>query len=188
MNIPNLEQITARDPLLGEALRAIASGVENVGRQTNAPTQLQAAEKPGNIASVSVTAKDGIFHAQITDNSPVKRGLEYHLEYSTDPGFRAPIVIHNGASRDFRGKLGNQKLYWRAYSQYPTSDPSQVVYYGGAASPLPVTGGGSESGPPVPQSKGSGTAPSTGLQGGAGWGTTQARNTGPASDRQKTTL
>ena len=179
MNIPNLAGIIARDPQLGEALKAISAAMDTVALQTNANPQGQP-PKPPQVSSLVVTASDGIFHGQITDNNPVARGITYHLEASSTPNFNQPILLASGPSRDKAGiALGNQKLYFRAFSQYPTGDPSAPVYHGGSPqNPVAVAGGGTLAGPPVLTSKGSGTAPSSGTQGGAGFGFVQQRQSG----------
>jgi hypothetical protein len=72
-----------------------------------------------------------------------------------------------GASRNLYVQLGNQTLYWRAYSQYIGSLPSTPVSFG--APPIAVTGGGSSGPAPLPSS-GSGVLPGGLLRGGNGFG------------------
>lgn len=172
----NRAQIASRDPHLAEALDDILARLNTVALQTNANPE-GPAPTPPKIGSVVVTASNGMFHAQITDNSPVTRGIEYHLEASTTPGFNQPILVASGPSRDKPGiALGNGKFYFRAFSQYQTGEPNEPVYHGGsAAAPAVVAGGGSLAGPAVVGSKGSGTASTTGTQGGAGYGHVQRR-------------
>lgn len=155
ISVRHLAAIRAADPMMYETLTDIINGHDAAATQTNASSNGQTPTPP-RINALTVQAKDGIFHASITDNGQIYRGINYHLQYSTDPQFSAPITVHLGPSRDYRGHIGNQTLYWRAYSDYPTSAHSQPVYHGGAQ-PLPVAGGGSQSGPTIPAGQGSGT-------------------------------
>jgi hypothetical protein len=72
-----------------------------------------------------------------------------------------------GASRNLYVQLGNQTLYWRAYSQYIGSLPSATVSFG--APPLAVAGGGA-TGPAPQPSTGSGVFPNGVPRGGNGFG------------------
>lgn len=175
--IPHLPYIQTKDTRFAEALSAVQDAINNIASQTAASAQGPQATSPSPVA-LSVTAAQGVYDIAITDNAPIQRGVEYFLEYSLTPAFNQPIVIHLGTTRNHRVFLGNQILYWRAYSQYgAASSPSQPVYFGTQSSPTPVAGGGAITGPVPQPSKGSGTAPSTGLQGGAGYGTTPTRGT-----------
>ena len=64
-------------------------------------------------------------------------------------------------------QLGNQTLYWRAYSQYIGSNPSPPVSFG--TPPIAVAGGGSSGPAPLP-SAGSGVLPRGIVRGGNGFG------------------
>jgi hypothetical protein len=82
-----------------------------------------------------------------------------------------------GASRNLYTQLGNQTLYWRAYSQYIGSMPSAPVSFG--SPPTAVVGGGTAGPAPLP-STGSGTLPNGLVRGGNGFGiNTGARITRP---------
>jgi len=170
----NRARIVGRDPMLGEALDDVLSRVNNVAQQVNAnPTGKPPA--PPQIGALQVTGDGGGFHATITDGTPVSRGVEYHLEYSTTPTFAQPHGFSLGPWRTHRGWVGAQNLYWRAYSQYPSGQASKPVYHGSAVDPLVVNHGGASPGPPIPASTGSGTASTDGRQGGAGYGFIQQR-------------
>lgn len=161
----NRDYVFRKDPLLGEALDDVLAKVANVAAQTvAAPTGVTPA--PPQVSAVTVTAADGVFDAVISDNNPVSRGLNYFLEYSDNVGFTAPTVLDLGASRNWRGYLGNLTLYFRGYSQYPTSAPSAPTYFG---NPTTVVGGGA-AGPTPNPSAGSGTAQDNGEDGGSGFG------------------
>jgi hypothetical protein len=71
--------------------------------------------------------------------------------------------------------IGNQTLYWRAYSQYLGSDPSEPVTFGTPATA--VIGGGTAAGPALQASSGSGTA--SGSEGGSGFGVVTESVSGP---------
>jgi len=171
----NRAYLLAQDPRLAEALDDVMNAVTTVARQTNAhPTAEPAAPPP--ISALNVVAAGGIFEAALTDNAPVSRGIHYFLEYSTTPAFVQPVVVDLGTSRNWRQTLGNLTLYFRAYSQYSTSGPSAPVYFGPAAGPTPVAGGGAVSGPAPLPSAGSGTASGNGTQGASGFGKVASRS------------
>lgn len=175
--VPYLPHIITNDSRLGQALQAIQDAINNIASQTAASAAGPQGTSPSP-ASLTVTAAQGVFDIAITDNAPIQRGIEYFLEYSLTASFNQPTVIHLGTTRNHRVFLGNQILYWRAYSQYgPASAPSQPVYFGSANNPTPVAGGGTITGPAPLASNGSGTASTNGLQGGAGYGHNPTRGT-----------
>lgn len=161
----NRDYLFGVDRRMVEALDDILAALNNAARQVTAsPAGVTGA--PPQISSLDVDAADGVFDAAIADNNPVLRGINYFLEYSATVNFTAPVVIDLGASRNWRGYLGNQTLYFRAYSSYPTSPSSPAIYFG---SPTAVVGGGSAGPSPLP-SRGSGTAPDDGTDGNSGFG------------------
>ena len=172
LKIPQLAQIKGRDPYLYESLRQVVGAVNSIGLATGVDPSGSIAP-PAQIGGVSVVAANGIFDIAVTDNSPVRRGIFYFVESDTAPAFPAPHVYFLGSSRNLRLSLGNQTLYWRAYSQYPGSDPSGATSFGNP--PTAVTGGG-VAGPTQQPSAGSGTAPGTGQHGGSGFGKNLYRN------------
>jgi hypothetical protein len=93
--------------------------------------------------------------------------LFYFAESDATPGFTTPRVYFLGSSRNLYVQLGNQTLYWRAYSQYVGSSPSAPVTFGTPATA--VTGGGSSGPTPLP-SGGSGTLANGTVVGGNGFG------------------
>jgi hypothetical protein len=175
LKIGQLAQIKSDSPYVYEALTQIVNGVNAVGRATGVdPSGSIAAPSP--IGGLSVTAADGIFDIAITDNSSINRGIFYFAEYDTTPSFSHPYVHFLGSSRNLRLSIGNQTLYWRAYSQYLGSEPSAPVTFGTPATA--VTGGGAAAGPQLQSSSGSGTA--TGTQGGSGFGQSAVSESGPS--------
>jgi len=168
LNIPQLAQIKGRDPYLYETLRQVVGAVNSLGRATGVDPS-GSISPPDSIGALSVVAGDGIFDVAITDNSAVHRGIFYFAEFDSSPNFTAPRVQFMGSSRNLRLSLGNQTLYWRAYSQYLGSTPSAPIAFG--SPPTAVTGGGTAAGPALQPSSGSGSA--TGQQGGSGFGVQQ---------------
>ncbi len=174
LKIGQLAQIKSDSPYVYEALTQIVNAVNAVGRGTGVdPSGTIAAPSP--IGNLNVTAADGIFDLLITDNSSVNRGIYYFAESDTTPAFSRPYVHFLGSSRNLRISMGNQTLYWRAYSQYLGSDPSEAVTFG--TPPTAVAGGGTAPGPALQLSSGSGTA--SGTDGGSGFGQVAASVSGP---------
>jgi hypothetical protein len=169
LNIRYLAEIKQRDPQLGQALEDMVNAVGTMAEQVNSNPQ-GSVQAPPRVSAFNVTAVGGIFDFQIQDNAPITRGLFYHIEGSLTASFTMPILIYTGPSRNFRTSLGNQTYYFRAFSQYLTSEPSPAVYYGSAATPTPVVGGGATTGPVPQASAGSGTGRTNGQDGGIGFG------------------
>src|SRR6185312_15718012 len=107
ISIPNENYIQATNPKLYEAIVALKNAIPNL--QLPAPPQ---------VASINVTASNGVFQVALVDAGNPVKGVGYFVEYDTDPGFPQPHVIDLGASRTWRGTLGNLTLYFRGFSQY----------------------------------------------------------------------
>jgi hypothetical protein len=111
----------------------------------------QAPPTPPSPAKLSVAAAGGIFQVNVTDQTP---GVNYVLEYSPTANFATPrqVPLALGVNQ-YRANLGNQTLHWRVRSGYPTAPHSAPLspptYFGSAAQPTPVVGGGSTIGPPA---------------------------------------
>jgi hypothetical protein len=174
LKIGQLAQIKSDSPYVYEALTQLVNGVNSLGRATGVDPSGTIAP-PAPIGSLNVTAADGIFDLAITDNSTVNRGIFYFAESDTTPSFASPYVHFLGSSRNLRIAMGNQTLYWRAYSQYLGSDPSEPITFGTPATA--VVGGGTATGPALQASEGSGTA--TGSEGGSGFGQVAQSSPGP---------
>jgi hypothetical protein len=174
LKIGQIAQIKNESPYTYEALTQIVNAVNSLGRATGVDPSGTIAP-PAPIGRLSVTAADGIFDLAITDNSSVHRGIFYFAESDITPAFSQPRVHFLGSSRNLRLALGNQTLYWRAYSQYLGSDPSEPVTFGTPATG--VTGGGAGAGPALQGSTGSGTA--SGSEGGSGFGVVTESSSGP---------
>ena len=174
LKIGQLAQIKSDSPYVYEALTQIVNGVNAVGRATGVDPS-GTLDPPAPIGSLNVTAADGIFDLAITDNSSVHRGIFYFAESDSTPAFNRPYVHFMGSSRNLRIALGNQTLYWRAYSQYLGSEPSEPITFGTPATA--VSGGGTATGPSLQNSTGSGTA--SGSEGGSGFGEVAQSSSGP---------
>jgi hypothetical protein len=151
--------IKSKYPEIFEALEDFGFFTENLANQTNSDPRSAAVAAPPAISKLTVTAAQGVHEIAIEDNtSPVVRGINYYAEYSPSKNFSQPTVIDLGSSRNYRKFLGNQTLFWRAYSSYPNSARSEPVYHGAPNNPFPVIGGGAITGPTLAPSNGSGTA------------------------------
>src|SRR5882757_5314465 len=107
----NRQYLIEKDPKLAEALDDLLGLNSTTMKQINASPNGQA-QPPNAPNALTVTAAHGIFDVKIDDNSsPVNRGVNYFLEYSESPAFTAPTTIDLGASRNWRGLLGNKTLY-----------------------------------------------------------------------------
>jgi len=167
LTVAQLAPLKDRDPYLYETLTRIVSAVNSTSQRAGVDPSVPA-PAPSPIASISVQASNGWFDISIADPSDARPGLFYFAESDVTPAFSAPRVYFLGASRNLYVQLGNQTLYWRAYSQYIGSFASTPVAFG--APPTAVAGGGA-SGPAPQPSQGSGAAPSGKVRGGNGFGT-----------------
>ncbi len=159
LTVAQLAPLKDRDPYLYETLVKIVSSV-------NATSQ-RAGVDPSTPAPAPSPISNGWFDISLKDPSNARPGLFYFAESDTTPAFGTPRVYFMGATRNMYVQLGNQTLYWRAYSQYIGSLPSAPVSFG--APPIAVIGGGSTGPAPLPSS-GSGVLPGGLLRGGNGFG------------------
>ncbi len=166
LTVAQLAPLKNRDPYLYETLAKIVAAV-NATSQSAGVDPSTPSPAPASIASVKVQAANGWFDLAITDTAASLPGLFYFAESDTTPAFAAPRVYFLGASRNLYVQLGNQTLYWRAYSQYVGSLPSAPVSFG--APPTAVMGGGAAGPSPLPSS-GSGASSKGAVRGGNGFG------------------
>lgn len=166
LTVAQLAPLKDRDPYLYETLVKIVSAVNATSQRAGVdPSTPSPAPTP--IASLAVRASNGWFDLAITDPSNARPGLFYFAESDTTPGFNTPRVYFMGASRNLYVQLGNQTLYWRAYSQYVGSLPSAAISFGNP--PIAVAGGGASGPAPLP-SQGSGSLTNGFAPGGNGFG------------------
>jgi hypothetical protein len=166
LSIAQLAPIKNRDPYLHESLVQIVRAINAVGLKAGLDPH-GPLPAPAPIGALNVQAANGWFDIAITDDSEARPGLFYFAESDTTPSFAAPRVYFMGASRNLYLQLGNQTLYWRAYSQYLGSSPSTPVAFGNP--PIAVVGGGA-SGPAPFASSGSGAFEDGLFRGGNGFG------------------
>jgi hypothetical protein len=183
-----LKQIQGIGKYLGAALQRIEDGVNGLGTHVGVDP---AGTRPPPPPIQSLTVKtdgNGNVHAVVSDNNPIEKNLHWFVEHDTDPQFSKPHVVHLGVSRSMqpmnlptKDDNGNpQVFHFRAYSQYPGGQPSAPINFGGET-PTAVNPGGSGK-MTFLSSTGSGTAQSSGEQGGSGFGKVLAR---PASTTAK---
>lgn len=168
LTVAQLAPLKDRDPYLYETLVKVVAAVNATSKRAGVDLSTPA-PAPSPIVSLAVRAANGWFDVAITDPSDSRPGLFYFAESDTMPAFSSPRVYFMGASRNFYAQLGNQTLYWRAYSQYVGSLPSVPVTFGPTAAATAVAGGGSSGPPPLP-STGSGALPNGLMRGGNGFG------------------
>ncbi len=167
LTVAQLAPLKTQDPYLYETLSKIVSAV-NAASQHAGVDSVTPSPAPSPIASIKVQAANGYFDLVITDTAASSPGLSYFAESDITPAFSAPRVYFLGASRNLYVQLGNQTLYWRAFSQYVGSLPSAPVTFG--SPPIAVAGGGASGPTPFP-STGSGTPANNKQHGGNGYGT-----------------
>jgi len=166
LTVAQLAPIKDRDPYLYETLVKMVSAI-NATSANSGVDPANPSPAPPPIAGISVQAANGWFDLAITDPAVTRPGLFYFAESDLTPAFSAPRVYFLGASRNLYVQLGNQTLYWRAYSQYVGSLASAPVAFG--APPTAVLGGGASGPSPLP-SMGSGALPNGLFRGGNGFG------------------
>lgn len=175
---------------LGTVLQKIEKSVNILG--TNAGVDPTGAKMPPPPAIQGLNVKSdgaGNVHASISDENAIQRGIHYFVEYDTNSSFKRPHVVPLHTSRsmqpltlptmDDNGQP--QSYFFRAYSQYPGSDPGEKIHFGGET-PTPVSPGGTSQLTLFP-STGSGTAQNSGEEGGSGFGKNLFR---PASHLKRT--
>jgi hypothetical protein len=174
-----LQQVRAENPMLANLLRRVVGAINTLAENTGQSPTGQS-DAPPAVGAVNVKASGGVAHVTIADDAPVSKPIEYFVEHDTNPNFTNPHVQHLVSGRGAflplpsKNDAGDtQHWYFRAYSQYPGSQPSAPVYFGGL-SPTGVDTGGATQLTPL-TSTGSGTASPTGQQGGWGRGKIQER-------------
>jgi hypothetical protein len=166
LTVSQIAPLKDRDPYLYETLTKIVASVNATSQRAGVDPSTPA-PAPTAIASMTVQASNGWFDISVADPSDARPGLFYFAESDTTPAFSAPRVYFMGASRNLYVQLGNQTLYWRAFSQYIGSLQSAPLTFG---SPPTAVGGGGSAGPASLPSSGSGVLPNGLLRGGNGFG------------------
>jgi hypothetical protein len=177
-----LSEIRNRDPHLGLLLEQLFDGIDGISNHLGVnPTGK--VEAPNAHQALNISAGSDHVHATITDNSKVKKNVQYFVEWSAnDPAFANPHTEHLGASRErvlaLPAKDGNGvqiQYYFKSYGQYLGSDAqSKHTFFGTRFAPTPVTLSGASQLTLLP-AVGSGTGRSDGSQSGQGLGTVLER-------------
>jgi hypothetical protein len=176
-----LTKLTQENPALGALVQKIINGVNTLADNT-ASSATGRSSVPPNINSLNVKMAGEFAHVTIDHSGPIQQGIHYFVEAANNENFSNAHPIHFGTSRTrdpihlaALDDAGNpQKWYLRAYAQYPGSNPSTPVNYGGEA-PTAITPTGATQLTWQP-STGSGTAANSGGQVGWGFGRVQRRN------------
>ncbi len=144
-----LAQIEHENPRLGSYLRnylipAIQTTAKNAAVS---PTSKISAPDPPNAVNVKVSGE--MMQLVVNHDAPVQKGVRYISHIATNPQFSGAIIVDHGASRapqhitlptkDSSGV--NHNYYVATVAQYPGSNPSKPVFYGGET-PVAVTMGG----------------------------------------------
>jgi hypothetical protein len=177
-----LNEIRNRDPHLGKLLEHLIDSIDVFSKHAGFDPTGRVAPPPA-IQAVNVAAGSDHVHVTLTHNSPIKKNIQYFVEWSAnDPSFGHPNVEHLGASRgrvlalpakDGTGAAIN--YYFKAYSQYQGSNAqTKHTYFGTQFAPTAVTLTGASQ-LTLLASTGSGTGKSDGSQSGSGIGTVLAR-------------
>lgn len=181
-----LEYLAQKDPFLGKILRRVISAINTTAKNANVaaiglfptPPQVDTVNVAGTFSSDTntITTTSEHLHWTMEHNQQVHKGVQYFSEIDTDPNFTQPHVIPHNSSRTGLKNLpalddnGAQNVYYlRSYAQYHGSDPSEPTVVGGKSNPTKIVLTGTSKMSLLP-SKGSGTAASSGQQGGKGLG------------------
>lgn len=185
---PELEYLSQKDTYLGKILRKVISAINTTAQNASVssiglfptPPKVDSIQVQGNFDSTTntVTTPSEHLHWVLTHNQQVHKGIRYFSEIDTDPNFTQPHVIDHGTSRSGFLHLPTfdnsstqiQAYYLRSYAQYHGSDPSEATVLGGLSNATKIVMNGISACTLLP-SKGSGTAATTGQQGGKGLGT-----------------
>jgi hypothetical protein len=190
---PYLDQ---KDPFLGSMVRRIVgavnqlaanAGVTAVGK-TSPPPKIDSINVQGTQVGNTITCTSEILHHTLVHNQAIGKGITYFSEIDTTPSFTQPHVISHGTSRSSFITLPTYSsaanmtatlptsYYLRSYAQMPGSDPCEPTVLGNLGGPTQIQMGGTSVTALLP-STGSGTAQSSGQQGGQGLGTVLRRTT-----------
>jgi len=181
-----LEYLAQKDTYLGNLLRKIISAVNTTARNASVssvglfptPPKVDTINVAGTFSADTntITTTSEHLHWTIEHNQQVHKGIQYFSEIDTDPNFTQPHVIpHNTSRTGYKSMAalddnGAPNVYYlRSYAQYHGSDPSEPTVLGGMNNPTKIVLTGTSKLSLLP-SKGSGTASTSGQQGGKGLG------------------
>jgi hypothetical protein len=171
-----IQENATQGTLLQKIINGVNTLADNVGSSA-----IGRLSPPPPIQGLNVVTGGEYAHITINHNAAIRQNIHYFVEVATNPQFSGAHPIDYGTSRtrdpihlaplDSNGDA--QTWYARGYCQYPGSDPSEPVNYGGVA-PTGISTTGTTRLTWNP-STGSGTAANNGSQAGWGFGKIQVR-------------
>lgn len=169
-----------QNPTQGTLLQKIITAINTVADNT-ASSAVGRLSAPPPINGLNVKVSGEYAHVTINHSASIQQGIHYFVETANNPEFIGAHPIPYGTSRTrdpihlaaLNDSGEAQSWYLRGYCQYPGSDPSKPVVYGGTQ-PTAITPTGTTRLTWNP-STGSGTASNTGSQPGWGFGKIQRR-------------
>jgi hypothetical protein len=176
-----LTQWIQEDATKGSVIQRLYDGVNRLASNLGG-SAVGRSPSPPPINGLNVTVGGEYAHITINHNAPIQQGIQYGVEVANNSSFTGAHLIHYGTSRTrdpihlapYDSSGMPQTWYARGLAQYPGSDPTSPVNYGGEK-PTPITTTGSTQLTWNP-STGSGTASNTGGQPGWFFGKTQTRS------------
>jgi hypothetical protein len=186
-----LNYLTQKDTYLGKFLRRVVEAINTTAKNASVsavglfptPPKIDSINVAGTFSADtnSITTTSEHLHWTLEHNQQVHKGVQYFSEIDQDPNFTQPHIIpHNTSRSGFLNLPANDNnnapiaYYLRSYAQTQGSDPSEPTVLGGLSNPTKIllTGTSKMS---ILSSTGSGTASTTGQQGGKGLGTVLTR-------------
>lgn len=170
-----LSYLTQKDALLGAMLQKIITAVNTVADHTGTaavgktppPDPIDTHNVAGDydVDSNTLTVKGDTLHYTMVHNSPLKKGIQYFSEISTDPNFANAHPIAHGASRSAFLSLpkkdanGEDAVYYlRSFAQNPGGDAQKPTVFGGLNGPTKIKFSNADPKTAILQSQASGTA------------------------------
>ena len=168
-------------PLEGSAILKLQTAINTLADNLGA-SAVGRIPPPPPISSVTVKQSGEMIHISIAHRGEVQQGVHYFSRIANNPAFSQPLVVHHGTSRTShpislptKNDAGvTQSYYVSSFAQYPGSDPTPPVNFGGPE-PTPIVMTGLTQMTLLP-STGSGTASANGQQGDWGFGKVQRRD------------
>lgn len=181
-----LAYIAMRDNYAGSLFSRVIDAVNTLAKNAGVaavgkvppPPPINSVTVSGGSANngVMTVASTEILHWTIQHSQAIQKGIRYFSEVDTSTAFTNPHVHDHGTSRSgfmtlpTNNSAGTKQTYYlRSYAQYPGSDPCKPTVLGGLSGAIGIQMGGSSNLDLLP-STGSGTASSSGQQGGKGLG------------------
>lgn len=176
-----LTKLIQKDATQGALIQRIITAVNTLADNTGS-SAVGRLSPPPPINALNVKVAGEYAHVTIDHSGDIQQGVHYFVEAANNENFANAHPIHFGTSRTRdpihlapKDDAGNpQTWYLRGYAQYPGSDPSSPVAFGGPQ-PTAITTTGSTQLTWKP-STGSGTASNNGAQTAWGFGKIQRRS------------